>query len=267
MSAERILVLEGPTDKDIFEVWFPEIARNQYVVILLGRGGYNAQHADLFAEWLDSADELGQRRVLYIRDRDELSAKFLERLERSPNVYVQSCRELENLLLDFEVIATVINGQRGRAAGETLTADEVAASAKELADDLKPVVVLKHVMAELADPIRLVDNELRRKLGRVRADVAALTQAVIVRVPDKEQVKADIAASWEQYSRELDEAWDQEWTCLVPGADLLNALWMKYLNQGYSKSTNGLAIATTMQAPPETLRALLAQFMSDEATS
>lgn len=263
LSAERILVLEGPTDKDIFEVWFPDIVRNPRVVILPGRGGYNAQYADLFAEWLDAADELGQRRVLYIRDRDELSAKFLERLDRSPNIHVLPCRELENLLLDYEAIASAIN-QRNSHGNQAVQASAVAAAAKSLADELKPMVILKRVMAELADPIRLVDNDLRRKLAKATADSEVLIEEVINRVPDKEELKATIASSWEKHERELTDAWEQDWPCLVPGADLLTALWMKFLNQGYSKSTDGLAIAKAMQAPPEALRSLLAEFMSDE---
>ena len=264
LSAERILVLEGPTDKDIFEVWFPEVVRNPRVVILPGRGGYNAQHADLFAEWLDSADELGQRRVLYIRDRDELSAKFLERPEKSPNVYVLPGRELENLLLDFEAATAVINAERVRIGHAAITADNVASSARELADELKPIVVLKRVMADLADPIRLVDNELRRKLSKARADESTLTREVLKRLPGQSTVKADIATSWGSHSRELEATWEQDWLSLVPGADLLMALWMKFLRQGYSKSRDGLAIASAMQAPPEVLSDLLTEFMSDE---
>jgi hypothetical protein len=234
------------------------------VVILPGRGGYNAQHADLFAEWLDSADELGQRRVLYIRDRDELSAKFLERLEKSPNVYVLPGRELENLLLDFEAATAVINAERVRIGHAEITADNVASSARELADELKPIVVLKRVMADLADPIRLVDNELRRKLSKARADESTLTREVLKRLPGQSTVKADIATSWGSHSRELEATWEQDWLSLVPGADLLMALWMKFLRQGYSKSRDGLAIASAMQAPPEVLSDLLTEFMSDE---
>jgi hypothetical protein len=264
LSAERILVLEGPTDKDIFEVWFPNELRNPRVATLRGQGGYNAQYADLFAQWLDTADELGQRRVLYIRDRDELSAKFLERLEKSPNIYVLPCRELENLLLDFDAVTAVINAQRSDA--ENVTKDYVAQEGRKLADELRSMVVLKRVMAELADPIRLVDNELRRKLSRTRADKVALTKEVIKRIPEKAQIQATIEGRWEAHSKELDNSWAQDWTLLVPGADLLNALWTKFLNRGYSKAVDGLAIARAMEAPPETLRTLLDAFMSDDAT-
>jgi hypothetical protein len=255
------MVLEGPTDKDIFEVWFPDVVRNPSVVILSGHGGYNAQHADLFSEWLDTADELGQRRVLYIRDRDELSAKYLERLEASPNVYVLPGRELENLLLDFQAIAKVINAEHTQSGTASVNADDIAVSAKELADELRPRVVLKRVMGELADPIRLVDNELRRKLNKANADEASLTKEVLARIPEKTTMQSDISKSWQSHTREVDAAWESTWRNVVPGADLLSSVWKKYLGRGYSKSVDGLAIARAMCTPPEALVQVLENFM------
>ena len=83
LSASRVLVVEGPSDEDVLRVWFPEVLRNPAVAVLHGGGGDNARHADLLAEWLTGVDKIGLQRVLYLRDRDELSAAALRRLQNT----------------------------------------------------------------------------------------------------------------------------------------------------------------------------------------
>ena len=80
LSATRVLVLEGPSDEDVLEAWFPDILRSPAVAVLHGGGGDNARHADRLAEWLARVDKIGLRRVLYLRDRDELSPRALKTL-------------------------------------------------------------------------------------------------------------------------------------------------------------------------------------------
>ncbi|MEV8547540.1 AAA family ATPase [Streptomyces sp. NPDC051572] len=263
LSAERILIVEGPTDKEILDKWFPSVLNNPRLVIIRGDGGYNARHAKLFAAWLDKADgDLGQRRVLYVRDRDELSADFLSTLEASENVYVLPCRELENLMLNDEAITTVINAEGERLGKDVVTVEEISLVARDLADELQQEVVLKQTMADLAEPIRLVDHKMRGKLAKESADKAALTAAVLPLVPTAEAVEAKISSAWEQHEEEVSSNWDADWKNLAPGADVLKRLWLKYLDRGYSKSQDGLALAEAMEQPPQVLKDLLTDFMS-----
>ena len=80
LSADRLLVLEGLSDQDVLEAWFPEVLRNPRVAILAGDGGDSAVHADRLAAWLAGADRTGLQRVVYMRDRDELAPSVLEKL-------------------------------------------------------------------------------------------------------------------------------------------------------------------------------------------
>jgi predicted ATPase len=262
LSAERILIVEGPTDKEVLDKWFPAELNNPRLVTIRGGGGYNARHASLFAAWLDEADALGQRRVLYVRDRDELSAEFLSKLEESESVYVLPCRELENLMLDDEAITAVINAERERLGKEAVTVEEISSASRDLADELQQEVVLKQTMADLAEPIRLVDHKMRGKLAKESADKAALTAAVLPLVPTAEAVQATISSAWEQHEEEVSSNWDADWKNLAPGADVLKRLWLKYLDRGYGKSQDGLALAEAMEQPPQVLKDLLADFMS-----
>lgn len=267
LSAERILIVEGPTDKEILDTWFPSVLNDPRLVIIRGGGGYNARHASLFAAWLDEADGLGQRRVLYVRDRDELSADFLSKLQESENVFVLPCRELENLMLDDGAIQKVINAERERLGKAAVTVEEVSSTSRKLADELQQVVVLKQVMADLADPIRLVDNKMRGKLAKESADEAALSAEVLARVPTAEAVSAKISSTWEQRDGEISSNWDADWKNLAPGADILQRLWLKYLDRGYNKSRDGLALAEAMEVPPQVLHELLDAFMQENSNA
>ena len=53
-------------------------------------------------------DRVGLKRVLCLRDRRELSARALDRLDKSPTVYLLARREPENYLLDPAAITTVL---------------------------------------------------------------------------------------------------------------------------------------------------------------
>ena len=261
LSAECILIVEGASDKDIFDVWFPQVIRNPRVVVVDGGGGYNARHADLFTKWLEAVDRLGVRRVLYARDRDELPEEYVKKLEESSSVYVLPCRELENLLLDFEAIHRVLNSERLRQGKQPITPAELRAETRRLADELRPAVVLKRVMADLAEPVRLVDNDLRRKLAKVSADRELLTARVLERIPEKTVVDANISRRWQAHSEEVNATWDERWMSLVPGADLLSAVWKEYLDRGYSKPVDGIEIARQMASAPVAIAAILGKLM------
>lgn len=265
LSAERILILEGPTDRDVIDVWFPHVTRNPLVAILAGDGGYNARHADLLAGWLEKADELGRRRILYIRDRDELSTGFLKKLEASKCIHVLPCRELENLLLDFDALTAVINAGLAARGKERVRVVSMASAAQELADGLKPVVVLKRVMADFADPVRLVDNRMRHRLSKKGSDDAktALIAEMLARVPESSELESRIEQSWTDHTAEVEKDWAGNWQQMAPGADLLDALFFKYLGRKYDKSTDGVAIAHAMVSPPDALKQVLDKFLAE----
>ncbi|MFJ1603923.1 AAA family ATPase [Streptomyces sp. NPDC088253] len=262
LSAERILILEGPTDKDILDVWFPDVLRSPRIVVLPGGGGYDARHADLLAKWLEAADQLDQRRILYVRDRDELSGAFLAKLEESPNIFLIPGREIENLLLDYEAIAEVINRERGNQGRDPVTGSEIAASARSAADELKETVVMKRTMTDFAEPIRLVDNALKRELARNSPSEEALTVAMTARLPQREEIQARTSTAWAGHSAAVDAAWEKEWASLAPGADVLKGVWQEFLGRGYSKGTDGPALAREMKAPPEMLGDVFQRFMN-----
>ena len=262
LVADRILVLEGPTEMEIFNHWFPDYMRSPRLSVLSGTGGYNARHADLFASWLTEIDKMGSRKVLCIRDQDEMSASFLAKLAESRHVAVLPCREFENLLLDFDAIAAAINAEILARGGAPLASEAVAAKAREVAQELVQVVILKRTMADFADPLRFVDHKLRGKFGKPEVQISDLAQAMVDRLPDPVQLRADIEAAGEHHSQDIQSAWDEDWALVTPGFELLKGIYMAFLGRGYDKLADGQVVAQKMDAP-KYLRDIMKDFMSD----
>jgi hypothetical protein len=68
LSADRLLLIEGTSDEEVFKIWFPEHLTNPRVALIPAGGGDNARYARRLQTWLTEADRLGDRRVLYLRD-------------------------------------------------------------------------------------------------------------------------------------------------------------------------------------------------------
>ncbi|WP_239313775.1 ATP-dependent endonuclease [Frankia sp. Cj3] len=256
LSADRILLVEGPSDEAILRTWFPEHLRNPRLVVVDGGGGDNARHAKRLQQWIDSADRLGDRKVLYLRDRDELPAGELAALSRTGAVKVGSGREIENYLLDPEALASVLTDRSGNA----VNADEVAKTLGELADDLKQAVVLKRVCRNLHLP-PLIDHKLRGDLGKRRAGLDDL-KTVVARLKTAESLEAELDELWPKAQKAVDADWENQRLRLAPGEEVLNGLWGRYGLGGYSKKADGPAIAARMMAPPLELAADLKEFLT-----
>ncbi|RPE27786.1 AAA family ATPase [Kitasatospora cineracea] len=259
LAADRLLVLEGPSDKAVLDVWFAEELRHPRVAVLAGGGGADARQADLLARWLADADQLEERRVLFVRDRDELSEGEVARLEKQGNVFVLPVREVENLLLDAEALARFVNEEQD---GAGVAAGQVEAALRVAADALESTVVLKRVLAGLA-PVRLADNRLRGELARERADADGVAAAVLERIPLREDVEAGIHRAWAEHAAAVREKWDADWRHLAPGADVLDTVLKGFLGRGYRKGTDGPALARLIRKPPEVLRGVFDAFMVD----
>jgi len=256
LSADRILLVEGTPDREALEAWFPDLLRDSRAEVIEAPGGDPARFADLFEGWMQAADRLPGRRLLYLRDRDELPRHLVDKLDASKNVHVLRRRELENYLLDPKAIARVLT-----ARGRRVDPAEVSAALREVADGLQGLVILKRVAWEEAS-IRLVDRALVRQLAREGPDLARLQAAVAERLP-ADGLHDKLAERWAASETEIAASWADRWQDFAPGEEVLDALWRKYLGSGYSKRTDGLAIAQAMSAPPDELKTLLMRFLRD----
>ncbi|MFD5010125.1 AAA family ATPase [Streptomyces chartreusis] len=255
LSAERLLILEGKSDELIMQQWFPELIGDPAVAVIRGEGGDSARHVDILAKWLEQADRIGLRKILYVRDRDELPQRLLEKLEGKESAFLLPCREIENLLLDFDALAAYL-ADRTAEAPDPL---ELSEYARQVADGLRQTVVMKRTAWDL-EPLRFVDNKLRARLSRANADKQQIVAAVLPKIPDRDAYADYIRSRWDENEAAVLECWEEEWKSLTPGFELLNSIYRKYLGVSYDKVADGPDLAARV-SPPEPLEDIVRSFI------
>jgi len=264
LSATRVLVVEGPSDEDVLGAWFPEVLRSPVVAVLRGRGGDNARHADQLTEWLAGVDRIGLRRVLYLRDQDELSPSALQTLQRSTTVAVLQRRELENYLLDPAAVAQVL-GPLVAGGMTPPTAADIVAAMTEAAEALRSKIIINRVCRQVQPARPLMEHSLRQRLASEDADQEAVTAAILDRLMTQDELRAQIKSAWQAAEADVAAHSGDDLLAIAPGEEVLNAVFLRFAHRGYNKRDDGVAIAKAMPAPPEEIRILLDVFMTDES--
>jgi hypothetical protein len=142
--------------------------------VVLGHGGDLARFADFFSSWLQDIDRMDGRRMLYIRDRDEVPYTILSQLEASSAVHVLRRRELENYLLEPEAISEALV-QREVVDPGSVDPVTVRRLLREGADKLKMVAI---VVGRLISVHQAVLRSLVLLLGSSWVNVMLLWRAV-----------------------------------------------------------------------------------------
>jgi len=257
LGAERLLLVEGPSDRKVLAQWFPDRMLDPRVAVVEAQGGDDALLVDRFDAWMKALDQLG-RPVLFLRDRDELPKRLLNRLKESSLVHVLQRRELENYLLDPVAIAKVLSE---REPPIVVQPDRVLAALREAAEELRPIVVLKRVAWEL-EPIRLVDHRRRDQLAREDATLEQFQAGVLERLPAPDEFRSKIADQWAEAEAAVNDVWEERSLELAPGDDVLKRAWVA-LGTAYDKQVDGPAIAAAMSEPPQELKQLVEDFLNE----
>lgn len=263
LSAERIVLVEGESDAGILRAWFPELLMGRRAAIVPLGGGDRVYHLDTISQVLDGVDTIG-RRVLFIRDRDEIVERRLPELQQDSRVYLLARRELENYLLDEpDAVAQLLTA---RTSGQDpIDAEAISSLLREEADVLRPVVILKRTIEEALPP-RLLDRETVRKLLQGEPSLERLTAELDERIADVQQAREGLTDAWATQARAVEEAWESDWRALAPGSDVLAAVWQRN-GVRYDKSSDGARIAAATMSPPTELAELLAAFLNESAAA
>jgi len=258
MSAETILIVEGSSDRDILGGFFPQLVQDPRIAVIPGGGADQARLAHIFDDWLSQADKLGNRRIRFLRDRDELTPELLSSLEKQGLVIVLPCREIENYLLN----ATAIRSAMARESDEIPDATELELAIREAADKLVDVTILGLVIQQLP-AFGLKSNELRSSLANVQDKLDSLLNMVLGALPGRDELEQEIRELWASSTNEVQERWESDWRTLVPGSRVLNALYQQFLSREYRKTSDGPTIARTFRDPPRELADLLRPLISN----
>ena len=243
-SAERVLLVEGDSDVDVLNAWFgTKLIRHGIAVVPMG-GGDKAWHTETVMRVLQQADTL-DRRVVFLRDRDELSDESACKLGASGNVHLLARRELENYLLEPDAIAQVLDGATLAGTVDALGPD---------ADATRNTVLLKTVVARLKR-IRTPDRKQVEELRMAGAGLDELVQMILDATTPVE-LEHHIREVWSEASAALDGAWEQRKLDLAPGEEVLDAVWKAH-GRRYDKKRDGPRIAMAMEQPPTELDELI----------
>lgn len=261
LSAEKLILVEGATDAEILQNWFPELLLTRRTAVVPLGGGDRAYQVEMIEGVFDAADRLG-REVLFLRDRDNLSARNLEKLQRLSKVELLAQRELENYLLDPDAIVTLLK-ERGDGAVKTPTRSDINALIEATAATLKDVVVLKSVADELV-PIRIVDRATIREIAAQGGGLTELRKAVVEALPSADTQLAALDAAWERVNKDVSANWAKRKLEVAPGSEILDAVWREYGGR-YDKRRDGPRIAAVMEEKPDEIKKMLADFLPAES--
>jgi energy-coupling factor transporter ATP-binding protein EcfA2 len=261
LSADRVLVLEGPTDADILTAWFPILPITPRLALASGHGGDAAWQTEALRDWVEKADVL-ERRILFLRDRDELPAETIHQLEGRGTVRVFQRREIENYLLDADAIVAVLQTRLlgagiGRSAPSPHEVDELLTALSQV---LQPVTVLKRVASRLA-PFRPLDRASVARIAEVGPTLDTVQADISTRIPSGDLI-ADVRRIWAEEEEYVSSAWATRWRELAPGSDLLAMLWHKF-GLGFDKSRDGPLLAQSMASKPGEIADLLDHFLRE----
>jgi len=252
VSAETVLVVEGSTDRTLLGIFCPKLLQTPSIAVVPGGGGDQARLAHILQEWMDAADTVGPRRIVFLRDRDELGADQQSELAKKGFVKFLPCREIENYLLDASALHRVLSEE------QTLTAsvEDIEAALRSAADGLKESVVLGRVWWQLP-PIGLVTHDLRALLSEQGDKLNKLIAAACGVLPTREKLTGKINTLWNDAAQSVEAEWPSEWSSLVPGSTVLEKLYQRFLTREFDKDVDGSKIARALDHAPQDLVDLL----------
>ncbi|MFG3187551.1 ATP-dependent nuclease [Streptomyces omiyaensis] len=195
LQHDRLIIVEGATDKRYLELIFPIEASRSLVYVAGNRAGVDAtvrtlEAGDQFLPWLA------------IRDRDIINGGALD----SDRSFTWSRRALENIFLEGELLSRVID-----MAGGSMGASEVESELQRIAlDERQEVESL------------LIEERLKQKVPATRPAVKKDLKTSLensIRIQTSRLAEYDSVAG--QVKVELDAAWEQHWKDFVQGKRVL----------------------------------------------
>ena len=255
LAAERLLLVEGDTDLHILDLWFRNEMRHGDIETMALRGSDAARGTERFALIAGVGQEL-RRRILFLRDRDELPISEVHRLQKSGRVRVLPVREIENFFL-FQPAA--IGAGLASRLSEAPSVDGLHHQLQAMAEEFIEVVVLRRVVSRLA-PIYLAPWTDINSPMAPKPSLARLLEVIDASLSATQTVATEATNAWMDEERDVRARWNDDWRSLVPAAELLSALWRAH-GLVFEKSRDGYAIASSM-TPPAALAGILDDFIA-----
>ncbi|PPI94512.1 AAA family ATPase [Nocardia nova] len=242
---DRLVFVEGQTDEAILRAFASKLNINlseANVGFVIMGGSRN------FAHYAASAtlSLLTKRQVAshFVIDRDEQVEDGIQRLTSQlgglGELHVLARREIENYLLNERALAAYITNRLGKEVGPM----EIAEAIDKIADELRDLTVAKRVATQSCS-IRRADRaailQSWKELG-IQAAAEGALEELEKSVMERKNGVPDIIEQATQY---VDSKWNSEKLNLVPGEEILTALFRKY-SLRFKKDRDGIGIVRHM---------------------
>lgn len=220
LISKLIVYVEGESDKDILTCFEPDIPRHVHFISSEG-----VKPLGKVLELLNKATKFENFRA--IRDRDTLNDEEIEKLERNSNnrLFIWKRHEIENYLLDAQALFKVLEEHPSIKCRTTLKdSNEVEAELKQIADDLKGVLVARILERRLNDQI----------FRRVKIDPKDIEKSFKTicdrRLPMVQRLETGKLRDLEKGIRKkIETEWHQNWIKLCSGKDVLQEFSKRHI--------------------------------------
>jgi hypothetical protein len=217
LVSQRIIFVEGPSDKEVLERLYAEYGDRLSFVETRGLRTWTSL-SNVVPELIDKVTAF--EHTYLIRDRDLLEDEQVAEIESKfrGKVFVWGRRTIENYLLDSIIILKVLSRL---GINDFSTADEVTATLRSLADLMKPNVLLDMVAfslnKETLSPLGFPRVSSESEVEDTVLGVVESKKSAIVTKLQKDNLGLDTAR------QRLEGAWENKWMELVDGKELLQA--------------------------------------------
>ncbi len=257
------MFVEGPSDEAVFRELAAklglDLARNNLGFVHM-RGVRNFAHYAAEA----TLDLLARRkiRMFFVTDRDERDdaevARMVDRLGDRATLAVLNRRELENYLLDYEAVASLIARKHKLAgvSGDSPGTQAVGEAIRTSVDSLKDEVVRLRAERRLLAPVFL----------NTRSNTGTIEERLRQGAERLNQIAVSMDASIAEIRREVDAEWPRNATALAPGTLVLEAVCEKF-GLSFSKDKGDSQILASFLSAgsiPSELASLLREVAGDQ---
>jgi hypothetical protein len=212
IQADYVLILEGSTDERWLRLMFPAEMAHAYVVI----AGSGSQVITMCRAYRESGGILAIPWTA-IRDRDFLSDDQISELLRDyPELHVHRGREIESVLLDPQLVASVMS-----SIGDPVSLEEAREALDRAADPLTSDVVLELSRFEVARRFPPPDVPDDDKWAQWKAELAGYAQVNHSRLEALDAIRDEVTA-------DVQRRWDAEKLSLADPKVIIKRLHSEY---------------------------------------
>ncbi|MGL5677650.1 MAG: AAA family ATPase [Cellulosilyticaceae bacterium] len=223
LISEKVIFVEGKTDKDFFELLFEQYKEQLSFVQSTGINNLmkvgNAV-LDLLSEASKASD------FYLIRDKDFLIAAQIEELREKLNqkIYVLSKYHIENYFLDGQAILEVL---RNIGLDVFKNPIEIENKLKEIADKQRSDVIAQWIAYDLHEELRKYDFKVggRDLEQNLKSRVKSQKEKIIDNL-DEDRIVTLLSEKIDY----IEQNWEEIWKNLPPGRDILKMFVKEFVD-------------------------------------